>query len=193
MNKIIKILTFSDLLIIFGFGLISPVFAVFITEQIIDGTLAVVGAASAIYLISKALIQLIVARRIDKVKGERDDFYWLIFGSFLLSLVPFLYLLCRLSWHLYLIQLIYGIGAALTFPGWCSIFTKHIDHSREAFEWSLYATLTGIGAALAAYLGGVIAEKLGFFVLFYIVGIMSLLGSIGLIFLYKPLSKVNQK
>jgi len=155
--------------------------------------LAVVGAASAIYLISKALIQLIIAWRIDKIKGERDDFYWLIFGSLLFSLVPFLYLLCRLSWHLYLIQLIYGIGAALTYPSWCSIFTKHIDHNREAFEWSLYATLTGIGAALAAYLGGIIAENFGFFVLFYIVGIISLLGSIGLIVLHKPLLKVDQK
>lgn len=193
MNRIIRILTFSDLLILFGFGLISPVFAVFITGQIIGGTLAVAGTASAIYLFSKSLIQLVIARRIDKIDGERDDFYWLLLGSFLVSLAPFLYLLCQLPWHLYLIQLIYGIGAALAYPGWCSIFTRHIDNGREAFAWSLYATLTGIGAALAAYLGGIIADKYGFFILFYVVGILSILGSVSLIVLHKSLSKVNQR
>lgn len=189
MNKIIKILTFSDWLIISGFGLIAPIFAIFITRHIEDGTLIVVGIASAIYLMSKSLLQLVVAKYLDRIKGEKDDFYWLVVGSFLFSIGPFLYLLCYLSWHIYLVQLIYGIGSALAYPGWCAIFTRHIDKQKQAFEWSLYDTLIGLGTAVAAWLGAVIADRLGFAALFYIVGVMSLIGSVSLIGMYKNLKK----
>ncbi|KKT34081.1 MAG: hypothetical protein UW21_C0004G0001, partial [Candidatus Woesebacteria bacterium GW2011_GWB1_44_11b] len=48
-NKIVQVFTVSDLLILSGLGLTSPVFAVFITQQIIGGDVFVVGLASSIY------------------------------------------------------------------------------------------------------------------------------------------------
>jgi len=186
-NKIIKILIFSDFIIMSGLGLVSPIFAIFITDHIIDGSLVVVGIASAIYLISKSLFQLVVAQRLDKIRGEKDDFSCMVLGSFLFSLVPFLYLICYLPIHLYLVQLIYGIGAALSYPGWCAIFTRHVDGQRTAFSWSTYDALTGIGAAVAAPIGAVVADHFGFSALFCIVGIMSIVGSVSLIYLRRPL------
>jgi len=187
-NKIIKILIFSDFIIISGLSLVAPIFAIFITDHIIGGSLVVVGIASAVYLISKSLLQLVVARRLDKVRGERDDFFWLVSGSFLFSLAPFLYLICYLPIHLYAVQLIYGIGAALAYPGWCAIFTRHVDGQKTAFSLSLLGALTGIGAAIAAPIGAIIANRFGFSALFCIVGVMSIIGSVSLIYLRRPLN-----
>lgn len=187
MNKIIKILIFSDFIILSGFGLISPIFAVFITDHIKDGSVTVAGLASAIYLITKSLLQLPIARFIDKDKDDKDDFFWMVFGTFLLSVAPLLYLISTLAIHIYIIQFIFGLGAALSFPGWFALFTRHINKHQEGFEWSFHSTLVGIGTAVAAAIGGFIANFFGFSVLFWSVSILAILGSILLIFLYKPL------
>ena len=68
-NSVIRILTISDVLIISGFGLVAPIFAVFITDSIKGGTLEVVGIASAVYLLAKSLGQIPVAVIIDKISA----------------------------------------------------------------------------------------------------------------------------
>ncbi len=50
-NNLIKVLTFSDVLILSGWGLINPLFAVFITQQIQGGNLELVGLSTAMYWI----------------------------------------------------------------------------------------------------------------------------------------------
>ncbi|GAH48577.1 unnamed protein product, partial [marine sediment metagenome] len=67
MNPVIKVLTISDFLIISGFGLITPIFAVFVTDTIEGGTLAVVGIAAAIYLLARSIGQIPVGAIIDKI------------------------------------------------------------------------------------------------------------------------------
>jgi len=73
-NNLIKILTFSDVVIISGWGLTNPLFAVYVTQQIKGGNLELVGLATAIYWITRSLLQLPFAKLIDLVKGEIDDF-----------------------------------------------------------------------------------------------------------------------
>src|SRR4030042_4678138 len=80
-SKVIKILTMSDILMMGGFGLLSPIFAVFITDTIQGGNVEVVGIATTIYLLTKSLCQLFAAEIIDKIKGERDDFWSMFIGS----------------------------------------------------------------------------------------------------------------
>ena len=186
-NRVIKILVTSDLLILAAFGFMTPIFAVFITGQIEGGTIQVVGLAAAIYLIVKSSIQIPVGRRLDKVRGEKDDFYLLIFGSILVSLVPFGFIFSSLPWHIYLLEIILGIGDGLVIPSWGGFFTRHIDKGQEAFEWSLESTVVGFGVGITAAVGGYLANKFGFNLIFVIVGIMSLIGSLFLIFLYKTL------
>lgn len=177
-NLVIKTLIFSDLLVFSGFGLISPLFAVFITEQIQGGSLEVVGLASTIYLVSKSLGQIPVAEYIDRIKGERDDYRLLIIGSIGYSLIPFLYLLVKTPAQLYLIQLAYGLMVALTFPSWMAIFSRHLDPHKEGLEWGIYYTITDLAGALAAATGGILAQSFGFKPLFVIVGLLSIAGSL---------------
>src|SRR3989344_3824954 len=192
-NKIIRVLVLGDIMFFSAFGLIGPIFAVFITNQITGATIATVGFAATINLLTRALLQMPIARYIDKHKGEKDDFLFMVVGSTLISIVPFAYLFVTLPIHLYLAQVILGIGGALTNPGWFAIFTRHIDKGKEGTEWTLENVSIGLVSAGAAALGGIMAERFGFHNLFLIVGILSLIGLVVQISLYSTVIEMDHR
>jgi len=186
-NQFIWILILSTLLMTFGFGLITPIFAVFLTRQITGGTLAVVGIAEMIYLATKSIFQIPVSLLIDKTPGEKIDFYCMFLGGILITAVPFLYLFVRFPWQVFLLQFIHGLGAAFDWPAWMGLFTRHIDENKESFEWSLQTTLGEMGMAGAAVVGGLLADRLGFKPVFLLVGIFSALTFLLLFIFYQKI------
>ncbi len=192
-NNLIKILTFSDVLIISGWGLINPLFAVFVTQQIKGGGLELIGLSTSIYLVFRASFQLPFARLIDSKKGEIDDFVVMAIGSFLVSLSPFLYIFARTNVHILILQGLTGFASAMVAPGWLAIFTRHIDKNIEAEEWGLYNAMVGFSGALSGALSGFLAEQLGFRVLFFVVGVISTFGSAFLFFVYQDLRTAERK
>ena len=176
-NIVIKILVLSDFLIWSSAQLLSPIFAIFITDKI-NGSIEVVGIASAIYLISKSVFEIPVGIFVDKTKSEKDDLYSAIIGTLLTACGFFALTFIDSIWQLYALQALFGLAAAIAFPGWYSIFTRHIDKGKEAFEWSLYDVVLGVGMACAAALGGFIADYFSFDVLFNIIGILTVCGAV---------------
>ncbi len=175
-NKIIKILILSDLVLLFGWGLISPILAIFITQQIKGGDVKLAGMAIGIYWLAKSIIQIPIARYLDKRKGEKDDYYFMIFGIILTSLVPLGYIFATLPWHVYLLQLIHSLGMGMNIPAWGGIFIRHTDKGKEALSWGLESSSIGIGAGIAGILGGIVAKSFGFTPLFigvFVLGIIS--------------------
>lgn len=190
-NQFIWILILSTLLITFGFGLITPIFAVFLTRQITGGTLAVVGIAEMIYLATKSIFQIPISLLIDKTPGEKIDFYCMFLGGILITAVPFLYLFANFPWQVFLLQFIYGLGAAFDWPAWMGLFTRHIDKNKESFEWSLQTTLGELGMAGAAVVGGLLADRLGFKPVFLLVGTFSALTFLLLFIFYQKIKTEN--
>ncbi|MFH1559401.1 MAG: MFS transporter [Patescibacteria group bacterium] len=188
-NVVIRVLTISDVLIIGSFGLINPIFAIFITQTIQNGSVEVAGVASGVYLLTKSIFQIPFALFFDKIKGERDDFWAMFFGSMLYSLIPIAYLFISTPGQLYLVQFVYGIFSALIVPSWFAIFTRHIDKNYEGVEWGVYQTLTSFAGGGTALLGGVLASELGFAPLFISISFLSLVGSLFLLFIYKNMKK----
>lgn len=176
-NRVIRYLTYSDIILLSGWGLINPILAIFFADQIVGGSVAVAGMASTIYFLTKSFVQIPVARLIDAKRGEWDDFWIMVIGTLLISLSGYLFILARTPIHVYLIQIVGGLGGALSYPGWLAIFTRHIDKRAEGFEWSLYYTATDLGAALTAGLGGYLASTFGYRPMFAIVGTTSLIGT----------------
>lgn len=186
-NQVVEYLAYSDILMLSGWGLISPIIAVFFTEQIKGGTVALAGFASAVYFFTKSIIQVPIARYIDLKKGEKDDYWVMVVGSCLTTTAAFLYIFASLPWHVLCIQCIHGIGGALSYPAWFAIFTRHVDKKQEGFEWSIYSTSTDIGAALSGALGGSLVASFGYNTVFLIVGTMSLIGTFFLMGIAKKL------
>ena len=184
-NKVIKTLIIFDLAVLSGWGLLSPIFAVFITKQIVGGTLVVVGLATATYWLVKSLVQWPIARYLDKTPSENDDFYSLVMGSCLVTIVPFGYIFATLPWQVYLLEVVVAIGDAMVVPAWYSIFTRHVNKFQIGSEWTLNSIAIGLGTAVAAALGGWIASRFGFPAVFILVGLLSAIGVLILISLTK--------
>lgn len=186
MNKVIWLLTISDILILSAFGLIAPIFAIFMSTGITGGSIIAAGIASSIFLVVKSVIQLPLSIYIDKKKHK---LIFLIIGTFLIVLVPIFYALSKSVSLIYIGQGVYGLGAAMAYPAWYSLFTMHLDRKHRGLEYSVWSTGVGLGAALAAWIGAKLAEKIGFANLFYIVGGISFLGLVVLFFLSKKFLK----
>jgi len=187
LNRIIKFLTLSDFAILTGFSFLAPIFAVFILGNIKGGTLETVGFATSIQVFTKALLEYPIARFLDKKRGDMDEFYCMVIGSFLICIIPLLYLVIKTPNELYLVQFIYGIANAMNYPAWMSLFTRHAEKEREGSQWAFYATAIGIGTAISAALGGMIGEKYGFVSVFWLVFAMSVIGTVSLVGVYEPL------
>ncbi len=181
-NKIIKVLILSDFFLNLGWGLLSPVFAIFILKNIANQSITeatkIAGFAALFYWITKSLLEIPIGRFLDKRHGEKDDFWFMVTGTFIVGLVPIGYLFSSVPWHIYFFQSVHAVGMAMTLPAWLAIFTRHIDKGKEAFNWSLETTSIGAGAGIAGGIGGIIAGMFGFNVLFIFVSIFTILSAI---------------
>ena len=72
-NKVVKIMIFSDLFLNSGWGLIGPILAIFIINNVQGGNAMVVGIAVGIYLLTKSVLQIPIAHYLDLNHGEKDD------------------------------------------------------------------------------------------------------------------------
>jgi len=180
MNKAIKILVSTDLIMFGALGLVTPFFAVFITNQIQGGSIEVIGFAAGIYAILKSLLQIPIGKFLDKVKGEKDDFGFLILGYLIVALVPIGYIFSFLPWHIYILQAIYAVGMAMAYPSWFAIFTRHVDKGKEAFEWSIWSTNIDLGVGIAGIIGGILVAKFNFNFVFILASIIACISILGL-------------
>lgn len=192
-NRIITVLIFTDVILMIGLGFIAPVFAIFITNNIIGGTIEVAGYAAAIYWIVKSLVTIPFGHFLDKNHGEKDDLIFVAGGSFLAVISTLGYIFARLPWHIYALEAIFAVGMGMNIPGFTAIFTRHIDEGREAFDWSVHSSAIGFGAGLAGALGGVVAYRFGFTALFIGVSVIILISAILPLILLKNVSSKNVK
>ena len=181
MNKRLLLFILSDVLILSSFGLLGPIFAVFITNNLEGGTLVAAGLSTTIFLIVRSAVSLPLSKYfIDKEKHKTHS---LLLGTLLIIMVPFIYILAKSVQTIFIAQAVYGLGAALAYPAWFSLFTTYMDKKHRGFEYTLWSTGVGVGGALAAFLGAKIADALGFKTLFFLVGFIAFLGFLLLIIL----------
>ena len=176
-SRVIKTLIVSDFILQSGWGLIGPIFAIFITRNIHGGNLAMVGFIAATYWIAKSIFQPFIAYFFDLKKGEKDDFKFLIVGMYIANLIPLGYLFVSQLWQVFLLEFIRGLAMACVIPSWSGIFTRHINKGWEAFSWSIESTGIGLAFGFAAAFGGIMASALGFKTVFVLVSIFGLIAS----------------
>ncbi len=186
-NKVVKIMVFSDLFLYSGWGLVSPILAIFIVGNIQGGNVKVAGIAVGVYWLGKSLFQIPIAHYLDINHGEKDDYYALVGGTFLASLIPIGFIFATLPWHIYILQAIHALAMSFSLPSWDAIFTRHIQKKREAFCWSLDKSTIGLGAGISGILGGIIAEKFGFLSLFIAISVLGFIAFIILLFIGKQI------
>lgn len=188
-NRVIKTLIYFDILGSSAVGFFTPVFAIFVLQDIEGGSVKVVGFAWAVYWVVKSILQLVVARYLDSTKGENDDIFSLITGSFLLSGILFLYAFVNSVSELYLLQALLAFASALIIPPWYAVFTRHVDKFKIGEEWAMDSTGLGLGIALAGALSGLAVDEFGFRFIFIVAGTLHFCATLFLL----PLSRVIKK
>lgn len=186
-NRVIRTMLVSDFYINSGLSLFGPVYAIFVAGNIAGATIATVGFAAAISQIVKVCLEIPISRYLDKNHGEYDDYYSLVTGNFIIALVPFLYLFASKVHHIYLIEALMGVGVACAVPPWHAIFSRHLDKNEENFEWSLKSISIGLAIAGAAAVGGLMAQRFGFDIVFILGGFVALIGAFIQMKIYKGL------
>ncbi|MDD3897207.1 MAG: MFS transporter [Candidatus Peribacteraceae bacterium] len=174
-NRTILLLTFSDITVLTGFGLIDPILAIFIAQDIVGGSVFTAGLASSIFLVTKSFAQLPFSLHIDRISDHAKR-WWLLAGTICVTVVPFLYIMANHVRMIFLAQFILGIGSGCAYSAWLGLWSRHLDKGHESFEWSLYSTLVGLGTAAAATIGAAIANRYGFHAVMLGAGALSLVG-----------------
>ena len=192
LNKIIRYLIISDLLLWGGWGFIDPIFSIFIIENIAGATLISVGLLATIYWGAKSIAQIPIAIILDKNKGENDDFYMLIAGILIAGASALAFVFVKELWQAYLIQFFKGIGFALYLPAWMAMFSRHLNKKHTAFDWAINSSSVGIGIGLAGLLGGSIASLFGFKSVFIATSLFAILSALVLFLIHKSILPKNR-
>jgi MFS family permease len=180
-GRLVKYFIISDFFLLAGWGLIDPIFSVFIIQRVVGGTLMTVGIAAAIYWIIRSVAEIPIAKYLDRTPGEHDDFMALIGGLLLVGISAIAMCWVTRPWELYVVHAIQAIAFAFYYASWPTIFSRHLDKDAIAFDWSLDSSVAGIGAGVTGFLGGVIAGTLGYDVVFVAAGIMAFIAAFVLV------------
>jgi len=188
-SLVIRFLALSDFFRWGSWGLLNPIFAIYIADNISGNSLEIAGIAYGLFILTRSLFQIPVATIVDKIKGEKDDFWFLGAGSALLMITPILLIFTQFAWQLYIVQIIYGFANAAIYPTKMAIFTRHIDKKHEGLEWGISQTLIDFSLALAAFLGGFLVKSYGWDVLMIIRSVMYLIGTLAVFSIYNKMKK----
>lgn len=167
-GRFVRYFILADLFLLAGWGLIAPVFAIYVLEKIDGATLVTVGALAAIYWIPKSIIQVPVALFLDKTPGERDDFIFLVLALVLAGVSAFSFAFISKIWQLFTVEFIHGISFALYVPAWSGIFSRHLDSRHHALDFTLDSTAVGLASGTTGFLGGMMVTWFGFNTVFFI-------------------------
>ncbi|MBI3420933.1 MAG: MFS transporter [Candidatus Sungbacteria bacterium] len=184
-NQVVLIIIFAHFIFTTAAGLTTPLFAIFVLQNIGQPVTAV-GFAIALYWICKSVLQLPVARYLDRTDGECDDHYAMLAGTLILVVATFLYYLATEIWHVYLLQIMIAVGDSLIVPPFYAIFSRHLDREHTGFEWALFSSFSiGAGSAIGGIFSGILASVVGIRAIFLVNGTLSLIALVILWFL-KP-------
>lgn len=185
-NRVIRLLIWSDFSLFFAFGLLAPIFAIFVIQNVSGGDIKVVGLAASFYWVARVLTTVPFSKLMDKTDGELDEYWFLVIGSYIMVFIPLFYIVAEVPWHIYLLGFINGVANSMAVPSWRIVFTNHIDRGHTGYEWSMEDVGVGISVALSSYLGALLADKFGFQLLFILV---TVIGVIGITLFILPLKK----
>jgi len=192
-SPIVKRFVFADFILFAGWGFATPIFAVFVLQEIEAATLITVGVVSAIFFIVKSVIQIPVANFLDATRGEKDDFYTAMVGTILTAGAAFGFTLVESVPQLYFVQFLHALGFGIYIPAWLGMFSRHHDQNHDSLDWAFSSTAVGIATGVSGVIGSVLASQFGFDTVFIIVALFSLLTTVTLLFIPKLIFPPSKK
>lgn len=176
-NSIVKAFIISEVFLWSSWFAVIPLFGIFVVEGIPGGNIQLAASGFSVYLISRVIFELISGKML--VGGsETRKLQISIIGILLAGIATISFALADSILSLFLIFPIIGLGVGIASPAKNSLFSSHLDKSKDTTEWGIYDAVVFVGIALSTALGGFIATDYGFKIFFIIAGTWMLLGII---------------
>jgi MFS family permease len=188
MQKELKILLLSSVFVNLAAGLFGPLYAVFVEE--IGGSLSTAGFAYSIFAVITGVLIFFISKWEDHVEHVEK---LIVVGRILGFVGYFAYIFVDNPVKLYLVQLIFGISAAVDYPAITSFYSKHLDKGKYASEWGAWGSAVWIVSGLSALVGGFMAEIYGFKLLFILMSVFSFLSFVASLFLLKTCNDLQKE
>lgn len=184
-NPLVKAFIISETFVWSSYNFVTPIFAIFVINNIAGGNVQTAASAFSIFLISRVIFDLISCRFVAG-QSESKKMFATILGLFILSIGYFGFAFSRTISFLFFFYIISGMGLGIATPSKNSLFSTHLDKNKEPTEWGIYDAITFIGMASTAALGGFIANQYGFQFLFLLACGINLLGIIPYLLYVSP-------
>lgn len=176
-NPIVKAFIISEAFLWSSWNFVTPIFAVFVINSIDGGNVQIAGMGFSVYLISRVIFELVSGKYLAH-STDRKKFIVTIFGMVMISAAYLGFAFADSIMSLFIFYGVAGFGLGIASPAKNSVFSIHLDKNKEATEWGIADAVTFIGMALAAAVGGFIAQQYGFSSLFFIAAALNLVGTI---------------
>lgn len=173
MKKGIKVLLISDGLTNLALGMIGPIYAIFVEK--IGGDILDASWAYSTYLITAGVVMYLLSKWEDRAKHKEK---FIVIGYGLTSIGCLLYFFVYNQATLLVTQAVLGLSIALLNPAFDAIYSHYVKAKEEVSDWGIQEALSYVITAVAAIIGGYIADGFGFKTLFIVMFIVSLFGTI---------------
>jgi len=173
MQRQIKILITANAFFLLAANAFAPLYAVFV--QGITDKVYHVGAIWGTFVFSAGIFVLLFSKYENNLRYAN---YFLI-GGFIIRAIGWAgYMVSTQVWHLYAVQIVLAIGAAMGSPSYSSLYTRYLTKKHYASDWGMDLSIGSILAGIAAFIGGFIVDLYGFNFLLITMIVLSLLSAI---------------
>jgi MFS family permease len=185
-GKILRTLFVYNGLFVLAGSLLGPLYAVY------AGKFAGISISLSwsAFLFSTTFFNFILTRYGDVIKDRR---YLLLAGMAIRSIVWFCFIFIETAFSLILLQVILGIGEALGGPSFDSILARNVDEEKMVKQYSIWKFVANLMTAGGTLVGGLIANKYGFQVLFLAMSFLAAVSFFGMLFRFKPVEAEADK
>lgn len=175
LNRLVQSYIASEVLIWSAWNSAMSIIAVFATNQIKGGNVAIAATALSAHLMVRVGVELFTGRVLAHF-NETKKFMIVMSGITLISLAYLGFSFTKSVNSFFLFYALAGVGLGIAAPLKNSLFSTHLDRNHEAMEWGIYDALVFMGMAASSAIGGIIAQTYGFQILFWLAAIINLTG-----------------
>jgi MFS family permease len=173
-SQLVLVILWSTLFT-FAVEMVAPIYAIFV-KNIGENVLSV-GVAYAVYGIVFSTLQPFMGKLADKYGRIKFS----ILANLINSIGLFGYIFVTHIYHVYLLQILLGIGSSIASPSQQAMMADITSKKKRGEEFGYIYMAMGYSSALAAIVAGVIADFISFQTVFLIGALTALFSTVPLI------------
>jgi predicted MFS family arabinose efflux permease len=177
-NKALRVLLWTNALILLASAMIGPIYAIFAEE--VGGDLMDASIAGGIFALTAGIVTLISGKYSDKIK---ENELIISLGYLIEGLGFMLYIWVDSVATLFAVQVVIGLGEAIYNPAFDAVYSKHLDGHKSGTQWGAWESMYYFTRAIGAILGGVLVISFSFQAMFIVMGLLCFFSGLYIYFL----------